>query len=82
MLAAILIAICGEQTLTKQSCHRNAHFTPSTALSLFLYGKAGSGKSSFVRNFQPSLEATIEEHLDPAVLVRLVKQNLNKVRAL
>eukprot|EP00980_Cylindrotheca_fusiformis_P015074 scaffold4157_cov136-Cylindrotheca_fusiformis.AAC.24 len=58
----------------------NAHFSPSTALSLYLHGKAGSGKSSFVRNFQPSIEATIEEFLDPEILVRFVKQNLNKVR--
>lgn len=41
-------------------------------------GKAGAGKSSFVRNFQPALEATIEEHVDPEILARFVKQNLNK----
>jgi hypothetical protein len=43
-----------------------------------LHGKAGSGKSSFVRNFSPALNATIEEHTDPEILVRFVKQNLNK----
>ena len=56
----------------------NAHFDPNSALSLYLHGKAGSGKSSFVRNFQPALEATVEEHMDPEILVRYVKQNLNK----
>ena len=38
----------------------------------------GAGKSSFVRNIQPALEATIEEYVDPEILVRFVKQNLNK----
>jgi hypothetical protein len=31
-----------------------------------------------VRNFSPALNATIEEHTDPEILVRFVKQNLNK----
>jgi hypothetical protein len=57
---------------------RNAHFTPTRPLSFYLYGKAGAGKSSFVRNFQPALEATIEETMDPEILARFVKQNLNK----
>jgi hypothetical protein len=57
----------------------NAHFNPNSALALYLHGKAGSGKSSLVRNFQPALEATIEKYLDPEILVRFVKQNLNKV---
>ena len=58
--------------------YRNAHFTPTSPLSLYLHGKAGSGKSSFVRNLPPALEATIEEYADPEILVRFVKQNLNK----
>lgn len=57
---------------------RNAQFSPTRPLSLYLHGKAGSGKSSFVRNFQPALEATIEETVDPEILARFVKQNLNK----
>lgn len=57
---------------------RNSHFTPSYALSFYLQGKAGAGKSSLVRNFCPALNATVEEHADPEILVRFVKQNLNK----
>ena len=56
----------------------NAHFTPTYPLSLYIHGKAGAGKSSFVRNFAPALNAAIEQHLDPSLLVRFVKQNLNK----
>ena len=56
----------------------NAHFTPNHPLSFYLFGQAGAGKSSFVRNFQPALEATIEEFLDPEIMCRFVKQNLNK----
>jgi hypothetical protein len=56
----------------------NAHFEPSSPLSYYLYGKAGAGKSSLVRAFSPALQASIEEHVDPEILVRFVKQNLNK----
>eukprot|EP00934_Nitzschia_sp_Nitz4_P006049 Nitzschia sp. Nitz4//scaffold287_size23745//7628//10152//NITZ4_008458-RA/size23745-snap-gene-0.22-mRNA-1//1//CDS//3329545763//6039//frame0 len=63
---------------TKLPLKLNAHFAPNRPLSLYLYGKAGAGKSSFVRNFQTALEATIEETLDPEMCVRFVKQNLNK----
>ena len=56
----------------------NAHFEPSFSLSYYLYGKAGAGKSSLVRAFSPALQATIEEFVDPEILVRFVKQNLNK----
>mmetsp|Transcript_7644 Transcript_7644/g.11115 ORF Transcript_7644/g.11115 Transcript_7644/m.11115 type:complete len:851 (-) Transcript_7644:515-3067(-) len=56
----------------------NAHFTPKMPLSFYLYGLAGAGKSSFVRNFSPALNCAIEEHADPEILVRYVKQNLNK----
>lgn len=56
----------------------NSHFTPSYALSFYLQGKAGAGKSSLVRNFCPALNATVEEHCDAEILVRFVKQNLNK----
>lgn len=58
--------------------NRNAHFTPTLPLSYYFFGKAGAGKSSLVRNFQPALEAAIEETADPEILARLVKQNLNK----
>lgn len=64
--------------LTIVPLHRNAHFTPSYALSFYLQGKAGAGKSSLVRNFSPALNATIEEHCDAEIMVRFVKQNLNK----
>ncbi|CAJ1958808.1 unnamed protein product [Cylindrotheca closterium] len=56
----------------------HAHFAPTAPLSLYLYGKAGSGKSSLVRNFPSALEATIERFADSEMLVRFVKQNLNK----
>lgn len=36
------------------------------------------GKSSLVRNFAPALNDCIEEFADPEVMVRFVKQNLNK----
>lgn len=49
---------------------------------MYLYGKAGAGKSSFVRNFQPALEATVEEYADPEIVARFVKQNLNKVSSI
>lgn len=57
---------------------RNAHFSPNFPLSFYLYGKAGAGKSSLVRNFTPALNATVVDHADPEMLVRFVKQNLNK----
>jgi hypothetical protein len=47
-------------------------------LSFYFHGKSGAGKSSLARNFSPALNATIEEYLDPEILVRFVKQNLNK----
>jgi len=56
----------------------NANFTPRYPLSLFLHGKAGVGKSSFVRFFAPALEEVIEEFCDPEIACRFVKQNLNK----
>ena len=58
--------------------NRNAHFSPTYPLSFYLFGKAGAGKSSFARNLQPALEATIEEYTDPEIVARFVKQNLNK----
>jgi hypothetical protein len=39
---------------------------------------AGAGKSSLVRNLSPALNAAITEHCDPEMMVRFVKQNLNK----
>ena len=56
----------------------NAHFSPTYPLAFYLHGLAGAGKSSFVRAFIPALNETIEENLDPELLVRYVKQNLNK----
>lgn len=58
--------------------HRNAHFSPTYSLSLYLHGTAGAGKSSLVRNLFPSINAAISKHCDPELLVRFVKQNLNK----
>lgn len=57
---------------------RSAHFSPTYPLSLYLHGAAGSGKSSLVRGLFPSLNAAIARHCDPELLVRFVKQNLNK----
>jgi hypothetical protein len=56
----------------------NAHFTPTYPLSLYLYGLAGSGKSSLVRNLFVAMNAAIATYCDPELLVRFVKQNLNK----
>jgi len=47
-------------------------------LSFYFHGKAGAGKSSLVRHFAPALNAAIEQYADPEILVRYVKQNLNK----
>lgn len=55
-----------------------AHFTPTHPLCFYFHGKAGSGKSSLVRNFAPALQSTVEQFCDPEMLVRFVKQNLNK----
>ncbi|KAL9181934.1 hypothetical protein ACHAXT_012277 [Thalassiosira profunda] len=56
----------------------NAHFSPTRPLSLYLHGTAGAGKSSLVRSLLPALNTSIATHCDPALLVRFVKQNLNK----
>lgn len=56
----------------------NANFTPRYPLSLYLHGRAGVGKSSFVRFFAPALEEVIEDFCDPDIACRFVKQNLNK----
>jgi hypothetical protein len=37
-----------------------------------------TGKSSLVQSFGPSLNAVIMQYVDPEILVRFVKQNLNK----
>jgi len=47
-------------------------------LSFYLHGAAGAGKSSLSRHFGPTLNASIEAAADPEILVRYVKQNLNK----
>lgn len=59
----------------------NAHFEPTFPLSFYLWGKAGTGKSSLVRNFPAALHATLADHVDPELLVRFVKQTLNKPHA-
>jgi hypothetical protein len=56
----------------------SANFTPNYPLSLYLCGKARIGKSSLVRSLSLSLMDTIEHYLEPEILVRFVKQNLNK----
>jgi len=43
-----------------------------------LWGIAGAGKSSFVRHVPPAIQAAVEAHADPEMLVRFVKQALNK----
>jgi len=59
----------------------NAHFTPTHPLSLYLHGTAGAGKSSLVRALTPAIHSSISRHADPELLVRFVKQNLNKPMA-
>lgn len=56
----------------------NAHFTPTFPLCFYLHGKAGVGKSSLAHAFAPALNATVEQYADPEIVVRFVKQNLNK----
>jgi hypothetical protein len=56
----------------------NAHFTPAFPLSYYFYGAAGAGKSGLARNLSPAINATLEEHVDPEIIVRFVKQTLNK----
>eukprot|EP00978_Attheya_sp_CCMP212_P010188 scaffold24468_cov47-Attheya_sp.AAC.4 len=58
----------------------NARFTPEYALSFYVHGQAGAGKSAFVRSFSPALNEAIGQHADPEILVRFVKQTLNKPR--
>jgi hypothetical protein len=58
--------------------YRNAHFTPVYPIAFYFQGKSGAGKSSLARNFSYALNATVEEYVDPEILVRFVKQNLNK----
>ena len=65
-------------TTTKTMHPRNAHFQPTYPLSLYLHGTAGAGKSSLVRNLIPAINVAIQTHCDPELLVRFVKQNLNK----
>jgi hypothetical protein len=55
-----------------------AHFQPTYPLSLYLWGCAGSGKSSLVRVFPLALQATIADLADPELSVQFVKQTLNK----
>lgn len=56
----------------------NAHFEPCEPVSLYLWGKAGAGKSSFVRHVPAAIQSAVETHADPEMLVRFVKQALNK----
>jgi hypothetical protein len=58
--------------------NRNAHFDPCEPISLYLWGKAGVGKSSFARHFPSAMQAAVECHADPELLVRFVKQTMNK----
>ncbi|KAI2512457.1 hypothetical protein MHU86_1910 [Fragilaria crotonensis] len=58
-----------------------AHFQPTYPLSFYLWGCAGSGKSSLVRIFPLALQATIADVADPELSVQFVKQTLNKPRS-
>ncbi len=51
-----------------------AHFSPRRPFSLYLEGKAGVGKSSFVAKLVPALGAAIGDCLDPGMEVHFVKQ--------
>ena len=55
-----------------------AALRPQAPLCLYLYGEAGSGKSSFVRALLPALAATLRAYLDPELAAHSVKQTLNK----
>ena len=55
-----------------------AHFHPAHPLSYYLWGGAGSGKSSLVRIIPLALQATLQEFYNAELIVRFVKQNLNK----
>lgn len=56
----------------------NAHFVPTYQLSFYLHGRAGVGKSSLVRLFSSVMNQVVKEFTDPEMIVRFVKQNLNK----
>ena len=56
----------------------NAHFVPTYQLSFYLHGRAGVGKSSLVRLFSFVMNQVVKEFTDPEMIVRFIKQNLNK----
>jgi len=55
-----------------------ANFLPRSPLSIYLHGKAGSGKSSLAKVVPTALQETLGQYVDPECMVRFVKQNLNK----
>ena len=55
-----------------------SQFLPTYPFSAYIHGEPGTGKSSFARIFPLALQETLEEHVDPDISVRMVKQNLNK----
>lgn len=69
---------CPSHHHRRRDLYSNAHFDPCEPISLYLWGKAGSGKSSFVRHVPSAIQAAVESHADPELLVRFVKQALNK----
>ena len=55
-----------------------ACFSPAGEfLALYLYGKAGTGKTTFVSAFAKALEASIRSRVEPGRQVQIVKVPLN-----
>lgn len=56
----------------------NSHFDPTFPLSFYFYADPGTGKSALVKNLSPALNYALNRTVDAEILVRFVKQNLNK----
>mmetsp|Transcript_7767 Transcript_7767/g.15880 ORF Transcript_7767/g.15880 Transcript_7767/m.15880 type:complete len:729 (-) Transcript_7767:634-2820(-) len=60
--------------------HQAASFLPKRAkLQFYLHGRAGIGKSEFVKVFSRGLEGLIQQNLQPSTQVAVVKLPLNSI---
>jgi hypothetical protein len=60
--------------------HQAAAFLPKRAkLAFYLHGRAGIGKSEFVKVFSGGLEALIQKTVNPSTQVAVVKLPLNSI---